>query len=67
MFGFDAQHTHFNPFEHVLNPTTVGGLKKKWAFRGDESSIDCSPVVADGVVYYGSSTSFLYALHLPGT
>jgi polyvinyl alcohol dehydrogenase (cytochrome) len=66
MFGFDAQHTHFNPFEHMLNPTTVGGLKKKWAYAIGGSVI-FSPTVAGGVVYYGSLTSFLYALYLPGT
>jgi len=38
---------------------------EKWAYRGDGGTIDCAPVVADGVVYYGILT--LYAFHLPGT
>jgi glucose dehydrogenase len=61
MFGFDAQHTHFNPFEHVLNPTTVGGLKKKWA-SAIGGSIVSSPTVAGGVVYIGCVCGYLYAL-----
>ena len=61
MFGFDAQHTHFNPFEHILNPTTVGGLTKKWTYQA-EGTVFSSPVVAGGVVYVGCSCSYLYAL-----
>ena len=61
MFGFDAQHTHFNPFEHVLNPTTVGGLKKKWA-NATGGSIESSPTVAGGVVYIGCVCGYMYAL-----
>ncbi len=61
MFGFDAQHTHFNPFEHVLNPTTVGGLTKKWTYQ-PAGTIFSSPAVAGGVVYIGCSCGYLYAL-----
>jgi outer membrane protein assembly factor BamB len=61
MFGFDAQHTHFNPFEHMLNPTTVGDLTKKWAYYTG-GTVFSSPAVASGVVYGGTSNSHLYAL-----
>ena len=61
MFGFDAQHTHFNPFEHILNPTTVGGLTKKWTYP-PEGTVFSSPAVAGGVVYFGCSCGYLYAL-----
>jgi len=61
MFGFDAQHTHFNPFEHILNPTTVGGLTKKWTYQA-EGTVFSSPAVAGGVVYVGCSCGYLYAL-----
>jgi len=61
MFGFDAQHTHFNPFEHMLNPTTVGGLTKKWTYSTG-SHIISSPAVAGGVVYVGISYNHMYAL-----
>ena len=61
MFGFDAQHTHFNPFEHLLNPTTVGGLTKKWAYQTG-GTVFSSPAVAGGVVYVGCACGYLYAL-----
>jgi outer membrane protein assembly factor BamB len=61
MYGFDAQHTHFNPFEHWLTPTTVGGLTKKWAYDLGASVIS-SPTVAGGVVYIGCVCGYLYAL-----
>jgi len=61
MFGFDAQHVHFNPFEHMLNPTTVGGLTKQWAYT-TVGSVDSSPAVAGGVVYVGSADGNVYAL-----
>ncbi|HEU0003570.1 MAG TPA: PQQ-binding-like beta-propeller repeat protein [Ktedonobacteraceae bacterium] len=61
MFGFDAQHTHFNPFEHTLNPTSVGGLTKQWTYELG-SSILSSPTVADGVVYIGCVCGYVYAL-----
>ena len=61
MFGFDAQHTHFNPFEHMLNPATVGGLTKKWAYPLGGTLL-ASPVVAGGTVYLGCTCGYLYAL-----
>src|SRR5438876_991581 len=61
MFGFDAQHTHFNPFEHILIPTTVGGLTKKWAYDTG-SSVISSPTVTGGVVYIGCVCGYMYAL-----
>src|SRR5947207_6381610 len=61
MFGFDAQHTHANPYEQLLNPTTVVRLTKKWAFQtGDR--ISSWPAVVNGVVYVGSYDGNLYAL-----
>jgi serine/threonine protein kinase len=66
MFGFDAQHSHANPYEQILNPKTVGGLTKKWAYQTG-GRVDSSPAVAGGVVYVGSTDDNLYAFHLPGT
>ncbi len=61
MLGFDAQHTHANPYERILNPTTVGGLTKKWTYlTGD--IIASSPAVAGGVVYFGGHSGKVYAL-----
>jgi glucose dehydrogenase len=61
MFGFDAQHTNANPFERILNPTTVGDLKEKWTFRAGGPGFS-SPAVVGGVVYVGSDDHYVYAL-----
>src|SRR6266700_3688365 len=61
MFGFDAQHSRANPYEQILNPTTVVHLTKKWAFPIG-SYIYSSPAVVNGVVYVGSNDGNLYAL-----
>ena len=61
MFGFDAQHVHFNPFEHMLNPTTVGGLTKQWAYN-TVGSVFSSPAVAGGTLYVGSADGNVYAI-----
>jgi outer membrane protein assembly factor BamB len=63
MFGFDARHTHVNPYERILNPTTVGGLTKKWAFPTGGSVLS-SPIVANGVVYIGCVCGYVYALDI---
>jgi serine/threonine protein kinase/outer membrane protein assembly factor BamB len=52
-FGFDAQHSHFNPYESQLSPTTVSTLVQAWTATIG-SGIDSSPAVANGVVYVGS-------------
>jgi len=61
MFGFDAQRTHANPYEQILNPLTVAGLTKQWAYQTG-NIIDSSPAVAGGVVYVGSDDDDVYAL-----
>ncbi|GAC1347784.1 MAG: hypothetical protein NVSMB27_13960 [Ktedonobacteraceae bacterium] len=61
MFGFDVQHTRLNPYEHLLNPTTVVGLTQKWVYATG-GAIFSSPAVVGGVVYTGSNDGNLYAL-----
>lgn len=65
MFGFNAQHTHSNPYERILTPTTVSHLQKKWTYQANYSLGNSSPAVVDGVVYVGSSDQNLYAFALP--
>ncbi len=60
MFGFDAQHTHFNPYEYILNPENVSHLVSYWTASMGGS--DASPTVVNGVVYIGSFDYNLYAL-----
>jgi serine/threonine protein kinase len=62
MFGFNPQHTHANPYERILSPTTVSALTKKWTFPTRGSIESSSPAVVNGVVYIGSNDSNLYAI-----
>src|SRR5215472_16220935 len=59
-FGFDAQHSRFNPYESQLSLATVATLVQAWTATTG-SSIDSSPAVANGVVYVGSWDGKLYA------
>lgn len=60
MFGFDLQHTHFNPGEHILSPGNVSRLVPYWTVTTGDV-IRSSPAVANGVVYVGSDDHKLYA------
>ena len=61
MFGFDAQHTHDNPYEHILSPANISRLQQKWASPTGDSIYYSSPAVANGFVYVGSDDDKLYA------
>ncbi len=61
MFGFDATHTHFNPYEHILTPANIARLAPAWTYPA-VGVIASSPAVADGIVYVGSDDKSLYAL-----
>ena len=64
-FGFDAQHSRFNPYESQLSPATVATLVQAWtATTGN--AIYSSPAVANGVVYVGSGDHKLYAFKADG-
>jgi len=66
-FHFDAAHSGFNPYENVIGPANVSGLKTAWTAPGI-GSVGTSPAVAGGVVYVGSaSTGKLYAFSAAGT
>src|SRR6266700_3759987 len=60
MFGYNPQHTHFNPSETVLSPSNVSGLVQDW-IGNTGYSIYSSPTITNGVVYIGSYDSHLYA------
>jgi len=60
MFGFNLQHTRFNPDEHTLTTTNVSRLVQDWK-AGTNGSIYSSPVVANGIVYVGSDDHSLHA------
>src|SRR4030095_9607228 len=53
LFGRAGAVSHHNPYEKLITPRTAARLKPRWVFQthGDVSS---QPVVAQGVVYFGS-------------
>jgi len=56
-YGFTPDGQRYNPYENVLNPSTVGGLGLLWRYAtnaGYGGPVQTSPAVADGVVYIGS-------------
>ena len=64
-FGFDAQHSRFNPYESELSLATVATLVQAWTATTG-GGIDSSPAVANGVVYVGSGDDKLYAFKAAG-
>jgi outer membrane protein assembly factor BamB len=61
IFGYDLQHTHYNPNENVLDTTNVSNLTLDWqaATSGAIERIS-SPIIANGIVYIGDDTDTLY-------
>jgi len=53
-FGFSPSGGRYNPHEHILNTTNVGGLKVLWS-ASDSSFPFTAPAVVDGVVYSGTN------------
>ena len=56
-FGFGPNHTHFNPYENQLSPSTVSHLTQAWSFPA-ASDFDSSPAVVGGVMYVASGSLF---------
>ena len=59
-FGFDAAHTHANPYEKFVSAANVSILTQLWSFQ-TKDTIFSSPAVANGMVYVGSHDRNLYA------
>ena len=59
-FRFANRHKGYNPYENVLNPSTVPGLDIDWT-APVRSHVYSSPAVAGGVVYVGSADRDLFA------
>ena len=63
MFGFDPQHTRFNPNEHILSTGNVSSLVLYWSYPTGEPMYGFSPVIAHGIVCTGSSSGYLYGIN----
>ncbi len=68
MFGFNADHTHNNPYERILSPANVSNLGLDWIagmattrYSLPTTANYSSPAIASGIVYVGSKDGYLYA------
>lgn len=61
----DAGHSGFNASETILNVNTVPDLKIHWQYHVG-ARISSQPVVANGVVYWGSWDGYEHATNLNG-
>lgn len=52
-YGFDTEHTHFNPFENTINTSNVSQLKLDW-MGTVHSAIYSPPIVVNGILYVSS-------------
>jgi len=62
-FRYGPRHSGYNPYENVLNSTSVSGLGQAWT-GATGGIINSSPAVANGVVYVGSEDKNLYAFNI---
>ena len=62
MYGYNAQHTNFNPSETLINATNVSKLVPKWTIS-TYSYVQATPVLSNGVVYV-SSAPYLTAYNI---
>jgi outer membrane protein assembly factor BamB len=66
VFHFDVCHTGYNPYEHILSTSNVGGLVLDWAYTSPTNphAAISSPAVVNGVVYIGAVEDYtMYALN----
>jgi outer membrane protein assembly factor BamB len=57
-YQFGPDRKGFNPYEGVLNPDTVGGLRLHWAAGEGGMVGGDSAAVANGVIYFGGEGTF---------
>ncbi len=66
-FRYNPKRRGYNPYENVLSPSTVSGLKVAWQSTPvnptNPSPISSSPVVVNGLVYFGGHDIRAYAVN----
>jgi len=65
-FRFDARHTGFNRFEHVLDVDNVPTLTLEWEAQLGQLVFASSPTIVGGVMYIGSTDGTLWAYPADG-
>ena len=63
MYGFNSQHTFFNPYENVLNSSNVSALVLAWHYKALGSNYLSTLAEANGLLYIDSSDDTIRALN----
>src|SRR5579859_1748096 len=63
---YDLGHSGFNSAETTINPSSAGSLNLLWTVP-EGSTISTQPVVANGLIYWGSWDGLEHATNLDGT
>ena len=63
-YQFSNAHQGFNPGETTITPATAPNLKLHWTHTAAGSQISTEPIVANGMVYWGSWDGFEHATAL---
>ena len=65
-YGGDAHNTRSQPAETQIGPANASALTPAWTFAGQSvggsGGINATPVEADGCVFIGTSTGYVYAI-----
>lgn len=66
-YGGDLANTRHQPAEETIGSANAGSLRQRWQFKstyqGGSGVLHSTPVIADGCLYVGTSTGYVYALH----
>lgn len=62
-YGHDLSNTRTNTAETAITPASVSRLQRRWS-KSISAGVAGTPVVSDGIVYFGSLTGTAYALSL---
>src|SRR5436305_10330419 len=65
MFGFDAQNTHNNPDENVVNSTNASQLTSRWTYQTKSTPI--TPIVRKDNTYFAAHNGTVTVLRPKGS
>ena len=67
MYGQNHDNSRSQAAENVIGPENAGNLTAAWSFTpadtGGTGRMESTPVVAEGCVYFSTSSGFVYALN----
>jgi outer membrane protein assembly factor BamB len=66
IYLYDMRHSGFNRAENIITPSSAGSLGLLWSIN-EGSTISTQPVIANGMVYWGSWDGLEHATYLNGT